>query len=365
MIRLNRVVWAVIGIVAAMSASSAPAAAQGVMDRPPNMTGTWTGTSGSVYFNFLHRFTTTDAPTRKVLNFPTFLLAAGLPANLLAGFRYATNSDLVPSYPNEWEPFVRWNPLAQSRGGPLDAAVQAGYNVAAESFDAELSIARAFGPLRLMAAGRGFTDAYGGGETGGLAVAGGATFALNRTFALAGDVAQLFDTRVTALGGDDDDDPDLAWGAGIQIAIPYTPHTLSIQATNTNTGTLQGSSIGSETVRYGFEFTIPITLSRYFGSRAAAAPPASGEMTTATGDTVRVVMRNLAYGTPALQISAGTTVVWVNEDVVPHTVTADDGSFDSGLIDPNASWSRTFDAAGTIAYHCIPHPFMMGSVTVR
>jgi plastocyanin len=76
-------------------------------------------------------------------------------------------------------------------------------------------------------------------------------------------------------------------------------------------------------------------------------------------------MRNLAYATTALQINAGTTVVWVNEDAVQHTVTADDGSFDSGLIDPNASWSRTFDRAATIAYDCIPHPFMRATVTVR
>ena len=325
------------------------------MVRPPNLGGTWTGASGTLYFNFLHRFTATDAPNRKVLNFPTFLLAAGLPGNLLAGFRYATNSDLVPAYPNEWEPFARWNPLAQTRGGPVDVSIQGGYNLAAESFDAELSVARAFGPLRLMGAARGFSDAY-----GNVALAGGATFALNSTFALAGDYAKF-----VGVSSADGPEPDAAWGAGIQIAIPYTPHTLSIQATNTNTGTLQGSSIGGETTRYGFEFTIPFTLSRYFGGRAAAAAPPAGGMTTATGDTVRIAMRNLAYAPTALQVTAGTTVVWVTEDAEQHTLTADDGSVDSGLIDPNASWSRTFDSAATIAYHCIPHPFMRATLTVR
>jgi plastocyanin len=352
----RRVALAVIVLLATAFAAAAPAAAQGVMDRPPNMGGTWAGSSGTVYFNFLHRFTATDGPTRKVLNFPTFLLAAGLPANLLAGFRYATNSDLVPAYPNEWEFFGRWNPIAQARGGPFDIAIQGGYNLAAESIDGELSIARAFGPLRVMAAGRGFTDTSGG--AGQVAIAGGATLALSRTFAIAGDIASFVGYSTA-----DGDEPDAAWGVGLQIAIPYTPHTFSIQATNTNTGTLQGSSVGSDTRRYGFEFTIPITLSRYFGG--GSSPAAAAPTVTATGDTVRVVMRNLTFSTPALAVSAGTTVVWVNEDAVQHTVTADDGSFDSGLIDPRASWSRTFTTAGTIAYHCTPHPFMKGTVTVR
>ena len=333
--------------------------AQGVMDRPPNLTGTWTGDHGVLYFNFLHRFTVAGGETNKVANFPTFLLAAGLPANVLAGVRYATNSDLVPAYPNEWEFFARWGPLAQRRGGPLDLALHAGYNNAAESFDAEVSAARSLGRLHLVAAGRYLNDAFFSGESR-FVVAGGATLSLTRAFAIAADVATLTDR--------DDDSEDIAWGAGLQIAIPYTPHTLSLQATNTNTATLQGASIGSDETRYGFEFTIPITLSRYFGgggAAPAAAPQGGSPDLTATGDTVRVTMRNLAYSNTALTIGAGQTVVWVNEDAVPHTVTADDGSFDSGNIDPGRSWARTFTSAGSIAYHCTPHPFMKGTVRVR
>jgi plastocyanin len=355
---VGRALRAVLLAIALTPAAARTADAQGVMERPPNLTGTWTGDHGVVYFNFLHRFTVSSGETNKVANFPTFLLAAGLPANLLAGVRYATNSDLVPAYPNEWEFFARWGPLAQRRGAPLDIALHAGYNNAAESFDAEVSVERAFGRLRLLAAGRYLSDAFFTGESR-MAVAGGATLSLTRAFSLAADVATLTDR--------DDDVEDIAWGAGLQIAIPYTPHTLSLQATNTNTGTLQGSSIGSDETRYGFEFTIPITLSRYFGGgSAAAAPPAGGAGgMTVSGDTVRITMRNLAYSATAVAISAGQTVLWVNEDAVPHTVTADDGSFDSGNIDPGRSWARTFERAGTVAYHCTPHPFMKAVVTVR
>ena len=67
-----------------------------------------------------------------------------------------------------------------------------------------------------------------------------------------------------------------AWSAGVHVAIPGTPHTLSIQATNTNTATLQGASRGTSQRRYGFEFTIPITLARYFGRRQPTPPPPGG-----------------------------------------------------------------------------------------
>jgi plastocyanin len=45
-------------------------------------------------------------------------------------------------------------------------------------------------------------------------------------------------------------------------------------------------------------------------------------------------------------------------------VTADDGSFDSGSLATDATFSQTFDAAGTFAYHCTIHPSMTGTITV-
>jgi plastocyanin len=335
--------------------------AQSVVDRPPNFGGTWTGNPGTVHFHFLHRFTVGDEPARKVANGPTFLLAASLPAHLLVGTRYATNSQVAAAYPNEWEFFGRINALAVERGAPIDGSVHAGYNLAAESFDVELALARGFGPLRLQGIGRWFSAAF-NGDSSRLAVGGGATLRLNNTFALAGDYTTLLDAT---------DGEDAAWGAAVQIAIPFTPHSLSLQVTNTNSATLQGSSIDSGDTRYGFEFTIPITLSRYFGSRGQAttqqpaAAPADAPAAAAGADTVRIVIRNNAYLTTNLSVAPGTTVLWVNEDQLQHTVTADDGSYDSGMIDPQRTWARTFEQAGTFTYHCTPHPFMKGTVVVR
>jgi len=63
-------------------------------------------------------------------------------------------------------------------------------------------------------------------------------------------------------------------------------------------------------------------------------------------------------------IEPGTTVIWTNEGQVPHTVTADDGSFDSGELNPGDSYIATFLGSGTVYYHCEIHPEMVGSVTI-
>ena len=138
---------------------------QSLLDRPPNLSGDWTGASGTLYFHFVHRFTTSDAPERKVSNVPTFLVAAGLPRRLLAGFNYSTNSTLAPRFPNEWELFARWMPLSQDYSAPLDLSAQVGYNNASDGVDAEVSIARKFGITRAVAAGRALSDPFEEGNT--------------------------------------------------------------------------------------------------------------------------------------------------------------------------------------------------------
>jgi plastocyanin len=156
----------------------------------------------------------------------------------------------------------------------------------------------------------------------------------------------------------------VAWSAGLQLAIPNTPHTLSLQATNTNTATLQGGSRGGSLRRYGFEFTIPITLARYFGRHPKSPAPAE-VVPVGPGGIVNTGMANLAYQAPSMTVKVGTTIEWKNGDQVPHTVTADDNSFDSGLIDGGGTWRHTFNTPGTYTYHCIPHPFMVGTVVVQ
>lgn len=69
--------------------------------------------------------------------------------------------------------------------------------------------------------------------------------------------------------------------------------------------------------------------------------------------------------TPAtLTIHAGDTVVWTNNGPSEHSATANNGSFNTGLLAKGASASHTFTTPGTYTYVCIIHPFMHGTVVV-
>jgi amicyanin len=67
----------------------------------------------------------------------------------------------------------------------------------------------------------------------------------------------------------------------------------------------------------------------------------------------------------SLRIDVGDTVTWTNRDGVGHTVTSDDGVFNSGTLFQNQTFTFIFDAVGSYPYHCTPHPFMRDTVTVE
>ncbi|MDQ6807153.1 MAG: plastocyanin/azurin family copper-binding protein [Actinomycetota bacterium] len=93
---------------------------------------------------------------------------------------------------------------------------------------------------------------------------------------------------------------------------------------------------------------------------ALGAAPASG------GPATQGVTIDFQSFTPTqLDVLPGDTVKWSNQSVRVHTVTADDGSFNSGIVFGGGSFSYTFDAVGTYPYHCTIHPMMMGEVDVR
>ena len=77
-----------------------------------------------------------------------------------------------------------------------------------------------------------------------------------------------------------------------------------------------------------------------------------------------VAIVDVAYQPGSIKVQAGDTVTWTNTGTTPHTVTADDGSVDSGPLAPGASFSQVFPAAGLFTYHCTIHPQMTGAVTI-
>jgi plastocyanin len=79
---------------------------------------------------------------------------------------------------------------------------------------------------------------------------------------------------------------------------------------------------------------------------------------------VTVSIHDHAFDPALLVIPKETTVTWVNNDTEAHTVTADNGLFDSGALQPGESFSIWLSGSGTVPYHCEIHPDMKGSVTV-
>ena len=72
------------------------------------------------------------------------------------------------------------------------------------------------------------------------------------------------------------------------------------------------------------------------------------------------------YSPPTIRVMLGVnnTITWVNNDNAPHTVTATDGSFNSGNLNAGQSWTHTFNSPGTYSYYCSYHPWMKGTVIV-
>jgi len=77
-----------------------------------------------------------------------------------------------------------------------------------------------------------------------------------------------------------------------------------------------------------------------------------------------VKIANYAFSPQTITIAAGTAVKWTNSDEVAHTATASDGSFDSGNLNQNQSWTHTFAKPGKYAYVCSYHSNMTGTVIV-
>lgn len=76
-----------------------------------------------------------------------------------------------------------------------------------------------------------------------------------------------------------------------------------------------------------------------------------------------VVMANMNYGALPGAAKVGDTIVWVNKDSVPHTVTARDHSFDLRVA-PGQSGRMTLQKAGNFPFYCIFHAMMRGTLKV-
>ena len=345
-------------LVLAAPPVATPLAAQSLLYRPPNLGGTWVPDGGVVQFNFLHRFYVFPGPSHFVENHPTFTLVAGFGHNIAFGGRFATKSITGgggEQSSNETELYARWRAYgAEGRPG-FAVAVTPAYNLLAKSLDGELGVDWTQGPVTLHGAARAVSRRLGDPATGAGAFAGGFDVRLTRYIGLSADIGSFVSPAGRA-----------AWSAAIDLLIPGSPHTFSLQVSNAQSATIQGASIGYAAVGaghvlYGFEFTIPLHLKRFSPWFHGTGRP---KLVVPEGAAV-VKIAQYKFATDTVRIAAGATVVWANDDVAEHTVTFDGTEPGSPTIAPSGTFSHRFDRPGTYPYHCTPHPFMKGVVVVK
>ena len=72
----------------------------------------------------------------------------------------------------------------------------------------------------------------------------------------------------------------------------------------------------------------------------------------------QITIRDSDFVPNIAEVPIGTTVTWINDDNIQHTVTSVSGLFDSGSIGSGETYSYKFNQAGTFEYSCTNHPSM-------
>ena len=104
-----------------------------------------------------------------------------------------------------------------------------------------------------------------------------------------------------------------------------------------------------------------VIVQRQLASRPRAAGGGGGGNRVGGGGAT-VDMVGLAFNPRAVTVAKGSTLLFTNSDVAPHTVTSDSGTIDSGTIPPGGSFSLV--ATAGFPYHCTIHPSMTAKVVV-
>ncbi len=78
-----------------------------------------------------------------------------------------------------------------------------------------------------------------------------------------------------------------------------------------------------------------------------------------------VEMQGLVFVPATIEAKVGDTVLWINTDVMPHTATAVDGAWDSGMMNAGDEWSLLVEETGEMNFICTFHPSREGVITAE
>lgn len=330
---------------------------QSTLERPTSAPELWTGVPWSLEVSvgpLLER----QAGTGLMAD-PSVRVALALPRHWVAEVRYAPQP-VETGGRDEVEGAVRSVWLRQDQGHAFDLGVEGRFGTESDATVAGVAGARWVGPLRFVASTRAVFPVDGDARL--VLGAGGIWHPMpgRLPVALAADAASFTD-RVSG--------ERIAWTAAVQVGVAFTPHTVSVFATNAGTSLL-GRLSGTDRVRLGIEVTGHVPVGRLFGLHADRATALESVRPVEPGEPVAqpvvvIPIREYRYASARVEIPAGTAVEWVNHDDVVHTATADDGAWNSGGLERGERWRAVFAEPGTYAYHCGPHPYMRGVVVVR
>ena len=100
------------------------------------------------------------------------------------------------------------------------------------------------------------------------------------------------------------------------------------------------------------------------GSGIAPPAPETSSPAAVVVGSGEIAMADFTFTPQTVTVEAGTSLAWVNAGAAMHTVTANDGSFDSGFKATGERFEMSFDAIGRFDYFCVIHPQMTGTVIV-
>ena len=105
----------------------------------------------------------------------------------------------------------------------------------------------------------------------------------------------------------------------------------------------------------------------YDGARAFAAGALASCVVCAAvalPTNTRISIDNFSFKAAKVTVSAGTTIVWENDDDIAHNIVSLDGAFRSQALDTEDKFTFTFEKPGTYGYFCSLHPRMQGEIVV-
>jgi plastocyanin len=108
-------------------------------------------------------------------------------------------------------------------------------------------------------------------------------------------------------------------------------------------------------------------LAGCFSEHSVVATPTGKELCSGSAPAGVVRIVDFAFTPAQVSVAPGAKVTFVNcsASAAEHTSTSDAGVWNSGLLPQYATYEQAFPAAGSFPYHCSPHPFMKGTVTVQ